>query len=701
MHQGDEIFLADLTHVSPLGWGTETMPYGVACIGAWLSARSVNTGRFRVRLFKHPQRFIDAFLTHRPAVVGLSNYMWNLDLSYSIVEQIKVVAPDTLVIFGGPNYPLDDGARAAWLRARPAVDVYVSGEGERPFTELVDAWYAGGRSIEAVKRAGVSGSHALVNGEFIKNGDVGLRSTELDEIPSPYLNGSLDEFLEDVTIVPLLESNRGCPFTCTFCVDGIGARTKVHWKSASRFESELAYVAQRYRGKVLDLADVNFGMYKQDLEVTKAIVRVREQYGYPAYVHVATGKNQKARVLECVDLLDGSLRVSASVQSLDPDVLANIKRENIAADELVQVARAFNAVDANTYSEVILGLLGDTKDKHIASVLQLADADMKLISMFTLMMLDGTELTTPASIAKWGLQTRFRIVPRCFGTYRFADQWLLSAEPEEVAVASSTMSFDDYLECRRFALTMGLFFQDRILYELYGFLRACGIRPSAFLQVLHDREREFPAPIRALYQSFNDATRDELWEQRGELMAFVKHDRSVIDRYVAGELGNNVVFRHRALAFLHLVDDIHDTAFAIARELVAAHAPERLAEAVPYLEELSQFSRLRKRDLFGPPTTFRAAFHYDFERLQDEEFQQWPDRLAEPIQVTFEHTPDQIAMLDSQYAQYGREVNAIGRIISRIATSKLQRTVVFDAARQTPDAFDAGPGTQRSPSEFI
>lgn len=696
----DQIFLADLTHVTPLGWGTETIPYAVACIKSWLCAHSPNADQFDVRLFKHPQQFIDAVLASEPVVVGLSNYMWNLDLSYSIAAAIKQRRPETLIIFGGPNYPIDDGAREEWLAAHPAVDVHVSGEGEGPFTALVDAWYAQ-RDIDAVKRQPIAGSHSIVEGQFMRHGDVGARMANLDMIPSPYLAGYLDEFLSDVTIVPLLESNRGCPFTCTFCVDGIGARTKVYWKSASRFEEELEYIAQRYSGKVLDLADVNFGMYKQDVDVTKAIVRVRERHGYPAYVHVATGKNQKARVLECVDLLGGSLRVSASVQSLDPEVLANIKRENIAVDELVQVAKSFNASDANTYSEVILGLPGDTKEKHMDSVLQLADADMKLISLFTLMMLDGTELTTKASMAKWACQTKFRIVPRCFGAYRFGDQLLLSAEPEEVAVGSNTMSFDDYLECRRFALTMGLFYQDRILYELYGFLKVNGIPPSVFLRTMHDRAHTFSDGIGELYRSFNEATRDELWDRRDALEAFVKSDESVIQKYITGELGNNVVFRHRALALLNLVDEIHEAAFAVADELLQARDARAAEPHSAYLAELKRYSAMRKRDLFGAPVRYAETFSHDFSRLVDQDFAEWPVALEQPVEIVFEHTREQQDMLMSQYAQYGKELNAIGRIISRMATSKLQRSVTFGGVSAGGADYAYVPGQKRSPSEFV
>ena len=53
----------------------------------------------------------------------------------------------------------------------------------------------------------------LITGKYLE------RIKDLDEIPSPYLNGMMDKFF-DGKLTPFLETNRGCPFTCSFCHTG-------------------------------------------------------------------------------------------------------------------------------------------------------------------------------------------------------------------------------------------------------------------------------------------------------------------------------------------------------------------------------------------------------------------------------------------------------------------------------------------------
>ena len=104
------IYLCDLTHTSQ-GYATELTPYPVGCIKAWLLRYSNHADQLQVEIFKDPQLFIDAFLENQPAVAAFSNYMWNLDLSYSIAKEVKAAFPETFIIFGGPNYPLEDSVR--------------------------------------------------------------------------------------------------------------------------------------------------------------------------------------------------------------------------------------------------------------------------------------------------------------------------------------------------------------------------------------------------------------------------------------------------------------------------------------------------------------------------------------------------------------------------------------------------------------
>ena len=72
------------------------------------------------------------------------------------------------------------------------------------------------------------------------------RILELDaNLPSPYLMGLLDEFFDD-KLHPLVQTSRGCPYSCTFCHDGIDYMNKTRKKfSVDRIREELIYIADR------------------------------------------------------------------------------------------------------------------------------------------------------------------------------------------------------------------------------------------------------------------------------------------------------------------------------------------------------------------------------------------------------------------------------------------------------------------------
>ena len=683
----ETIFLCDLTHRS-VGVCSEMIPYPLGCIKSYFHEFSATPAD--VRLFKYAESFAEAFFKLRPSLIGFSNYMWNLDLGCTMAEAVKRVAPETLIVFGGPNYPLEAHRQRAWLAAHPMVDVYLVGEGEQPFAQVADLWLRT-HSIAEVQRSDIYGLHALVDGQLRKNTrprsdghDDTPRISDLNRTPSPYLKGYLDEFLTDPALVPLMECNRGCPFTCTFCVDGIGARSKVNKVSVSRLEQELTYIAKRHNGKYLFIADTNFGMYPEDVEFCKIMAGIKEEYHYPLYLQVSTGKNQKARAIECAELLKGSLRFSAAVQSLDEEVLANIKRSNISYEQLIDAASQVAQIDGNTYSDVILALPGDSKARHMNTVCRLIDGGLQQIRNHTLVILDGSELGTDAHRAKFQLKTRYRVIPRAFGVYKFGDREIRSAEIEEVCVESDTLSFDDYVECRQFALTTILFHNDSIFHELYELLHLSGCKVSDWLRHVHARSGGFPEKLRGIYERFTDETIHELTLTHEELARTIRSEPGVIEGYIAGTRGNNVLYGNQARAYLTCMDEVTSTAYRMAAEfLAAAGAREKLPDR--FLEELERYAHLRKRAILELDKVVAEEFAFDFVELEQHRFSKLPE-TSKPTAVEFYYDDWQKEFFTDQMRRYGHDAQAWTKMVSRTPIKRMFRRARYAPALQALSA---------------
>src|SRR5207248_7448579 len=159
------------------------------------------------------------------------------------------------------------------------------------------------------------------------------RHKGVDEIPSPWLTGILDEFF-DGKLAPIIETNRGCPFTCTFCCQGTGWYTKVNYFSKERLREEIFYIAERIRQlspmmHTLRIADSNYGMFERDTEISSYLGETQKVYGWPTYIDATTGKNRPDRIIKSIEKVNGAMLLYQAVQSLDETVLRNVKRSTI------------------------------------------------------------------------------------------------------------------------------------------------------------------------------------------------------------------------------------------------------------------------------------------------------------------------------------------------------------------------------------
>ncbi|OGT89676.1 MAG: hypothetical protein A2286_10180 [Gammaproteobacteria bacterium RIFOXYA12_FULL_61_12] len=668
-----QIFLADLTYVQQ-GLQSEIMPNAIASVGAY--ARKIVGEHVQLRIFKRPDALIRALEAGPPDIMAFSNYAWNGRLACAFAKAFKARHPRVPVVMGGPNYPLTDAEREAFIRERPYVDFFVVKEGEVPFADLVSALES--RNFDISCRYEIPSVHCRApTGEVVLT-EIAPRLKDLSDIPSPYLNGLLDEFFED-GFWPIVQTNRGCPFSCTFCVEGENYYNKVYRHGLEKTAAELEYIGRRMAplisaGKRADMfiADSNFGMFREDIQVCCLIRDCQEKYGWPQYISVATGKNEKERVLEAARLVQGALRLSGSVQSLDENVLKNIKRKNVAVDQIMQVAMQGAEIGANTYSEIILALPGDSLAKHKDTVRQLLEAGFNKVETYTLMLLPGSELESQETRDRFGFQTRYRIIPKCFGYFEYDGETICTGEIEEVVVANDSLSFEDYLEARLLALLVVLFNNDGLFENALRFVKSLGI--PVFDCIASVREIDLPEGLAGLLSEFQAESRDELWEDRNALDAFIQIPASV-DRYLSGELGSNLLFKYKSRAMLAHVGELASV-FAAAIIRVVELKWARLNDVQrDYITGLTGWCAARAVNIFidyDQDVVIETAF--DFAKLiSSGEFLDLRVLQGKVHPVRFVHDEAQIQTIRRLVTTYGESVVGLTRALTRTNVKRLLR----------------------------
>lgn len=657
------VTFADLTHTG-VAIDANNTPLAVGYIAAY--ARKHLGTEITPRVFKYPDALSRFLRQQTPTIACFTNYMWNERLSCGFAGQIKRVAPRTVIVMGGPNYPVDAEEQRRYLEGHPEIDFFVDGEGEVAFVNLFQALSDVGFDAAALRRTGVSvpGVHYTTEGRFVP-GPALARILDLDAtLPSPYTTGLLDEFFDD-RLTPMVQTARGCPYSCTFCHDGIAHMNKTRAFSADRVNEELGYIEARVKTPTLQLADLNWGMFPGDLRTAQRLAESRRRTGWPRNVMVATAKNQKERIVEMSRVLGDALQVGASVQSTDPEVLRLIKRSNISLDAVVKMSARANGAGTGSFTEIILALPGDTKAKHIKTVCDMIDAGIEDLRLFQFILLPGTEANDVASRARHQYRTGFRVLARCFGRYEAFDRAIPAAEIQEVCIGTNTMSVDDYRECRAFDLTISIFNNAGILREFFRTAEALGIQRSAVLRRIFESVRSGTGAIAEVYEEFHRAEARNFFDTREDLEAFLA-EPGTMDAYLRGEYGVNHIFKARTQALVQLFPEV----VALARRAVNAElAGHGIADPLIdcFLDELTLVSVARKSDLTDLDHTQDLLLHFDFPALQRVGYRLDPRRAYVPggIRLRVAHTEGQRADLLKYFAQYGTSLEGLGQFLQR------------------------------------
>ena len=674
-----KIWLIDPTYTQQQ-ISSESMPSAIGGI-ATFAEKNLNL-KASIRLFKYPEKFAEELKNEIPDIIGFSNYVWNSELSLALARRVKEIKPEIITIMGGPNYPVTQNEQETFLRSYPEIDFYVIGEGEVAFANLITALINSDLKKENLQDELPSVHYVLPNGQPHITTTI-ERIHDLSEIPSPYLEGKMDEFF-DGKLQPTIQTTRGCPFACTFCVEGLDYYTKVYRNSFEKTSLDLEYIAKkmydvRKKGGRNDLwlVDSNFGMYSQDIDTCKIIAKCQEQYHWPDYIQCDTGKNNKARVLNAANLVKGAIRLSGSVQTLDPTVLENVKRSNISADGLMQLAMDAAEIQADSRSEIILGMPGESLETHFKTNKTIVDAGFNKIENYQLMLIPGTEVITPETLKNFEMQVRYRILPRCFGYYEILDKTVYAAEIEKICASTNTLSFDDYLQCRKLHFIIHLFYNDGFFSTLVKFIKSLNLSVFDWLKLIF--EQELSGNVKKIFDSFLDDTKNELYEDRNELYKLTQR-QEIIDSYIKGELGYNLLFVHKATVLSSFIDELMNTAKESVLKLLKDNNYDTIENKL-FVDDALNYDRCVNSNIFTNLNDIPSiSISFDLKQFNTDQIIKPLDnyKFKNKKKVKFILNQEQKDTLTRSINLYGVTNLGVARILTKIFVKRLLRHPLYE-----------------------
>ena len=345
----------------PKEFNAHYLPYSVGVLWAYVNQFESIKSNYQLEDIIWRRDNIDetAFKLSKCDIVGFSTYVWNKNYNYALARRLKELNPNCITIFGGPEMPI---TKKNIFEKLPFVDAVIKSEGEIILRQLLDA------ITNNTPWEDIRGLVINRNGVAVDTGN-GDRISNLDELPSPYLTGVFDKIMSETQGVEwnaTVETNRGCPYACTFCDWGSLTYNKVKKFDLEKVFAELEWIGQNSCGFVT-ITDANFGMFvERDNAIADKLIEVQEKYGCPNSFSMSWAKDQKPEVFDIVFKLIKNPKfnqgLTVSVQSMDLDVLENIKRKNLAQHKIETIFALCDKNNVPVYTEIILGLPGETKD---------------------------------------------------------------------------------------------------------------------------------------------------------------------------------------------------------------------------------------------------------------------------------------------------------------------------------------------------
>jgi len=340
------------------GRRTGNVPLGAACLRE--AARGIDGVRVDIMpaslsSFLGDAALLDSIVASRPDIVGFSAYCWNIERVLHLARCLKQ-ALGPRIILGGPEVTPDNP-----LLPAAAVDFCVHGEGEGVFRRLLED-----------ERLWRRRAAAADSGDIFKTS------------PSPYLQGYLEPWLEDIM---LLETQRGCPYPCAYCYYNKSRRGLV-FADRDRVLEAVRWACEAGIGELF-LLDPTLSVRPDLTALLAGMERINHRRRLSIFSEIRA-EGVDAALAERFAAA-GFRGFEIGLQSTNPPALKAVRRPT-DIDRFLTGVRLLKANGIVAAIDLMMGLPGDSLRTFKRSVDFLATHDLcEDVQLFPLALLPGTE----------------------------------------------------------------------------------------------------------------------------------------------------------------------------------------------------------------------------------------------------------------------------------------------------------------------
>jgi radical SAM superfamily enzyme YgiQ (UPF0313 family) len=383
-----------------------------------------------------------------PYLIGFSNNIWNSNFNKLLAQKLKERFPDCIVMFGGRELPFCN----AYLEEYAFIDILLHLWGEKTFPRLLLELSEDNPDLSDIPNLsyrGADGSPIMTRTDPVIPTD----------FPSPYLTDLFEPLIAsrpDINFLTVIETNRGCPFQCTYC-NWDTVKSKMVMFPLERVFAEIDWIAD-HKADYCACCDSNFGIFKRDEVIADKFVETKRTTGFPIKLQMSAAKASSETVYRINKKMNDcgmSKGATISVQTLCDDALVNIDRQNIPIDLYKELMIKYKKENIPTFTDVLLGLPGETYDSFCSGLCKLVEA-----GQHTSLFVYSCNLLTNSIMWQKEYREKYKIKTVDVPFFQYHCNFKTPDEPVEYSkeiASTSTLSTEEFIDAKFFAHALQCF----------------------------------------------------------------------------------------------------------------------------------------------------------------------------------------------------------------------------------------------------